>query len=270
MGALLAQSASESARRREELCRRLYDSARARVQAGAASDIELHLAEVERGRLESDRIEAELAVTDARAELARLVGDVDELSTPLALPEAELPNDLLDRARRQRADLLALDEQKSALDAQIARFRREAIPSPTLFLDVATSQPGQIYYGGGIAVPIPIWQRNQGPIAVARAAKDAVGVERELLDREIALEVARAERTTRARQKEADLWRRTIVPAAEANLELIEQGWRAGKLDLFRVITAAREAGEARRTELDRLGAFWQSLIELNRATGTP
>lgn len=276
VGALIAQAAADSARRREELGRRLVESAQARVRAGAASDVDLHLAEVERGRLTAERIEAELMVGDALVELKRAAG-LDArgeitLSTPLGMPAVRdaTSEQLFLLASKQRADLQALVARHGELDAAIVRLKREAVPSPTLFADVAMQQPGQLYGGGGIAIPLPLWQRNQGPLAIARAQKDATDVEQELLSRDVALEVDRALRTSRARREEAQLWLDVVVPAAEANLGLIEQGWRSGKFDLFRVIQASREAGDARRTQLERLGALWHAVIELDRATGTP
>jgi outer membrane protein TolC len=60
------------------------------------------------------------------------------------------------------------------------------------------------------------------------------------------------------------------VPAAERARDLLTQGWQAGKFDLFRVIQVSREAGEARRHQIEALGNLWQAAIELDRATGAP
>ena len=274
LSALIASAQAESARRREELGQRVYESARARVQAGAASDVELRLAEVERGRLRADRIDAELAVGDSLAVLRLLlelpVDGALTLSTPLQLPPAVASplSPLVEKARARRAELRALDADRSQLDAAVVRLRREVAPNPTLFVEFARQQPGQTYVGGGLAFSLPVWRRNQGELALVRAERDLVDGERELIDRTITVEVERALRTTVARRAEAELWEREVVPAAEATVELVQQGWRAGKFDLFRVIQASREAGEARRRQLEVLGALWQASIELDRATG--
>jgi outer membrane protein TolC len=80
--------------------------------------------------------------------------------------------------------------------------------------------------------------------------------------------VAAALRTLQTRQAEAKLWSERIVPSAEANVELVRQGWLGGKLDLFRVVQVAREAADARRRELEVIGDLWRARIELDRATG--
>jgi outer membrane protein, heavy metal efflux system len=275
VAALLTQRFVEFARRREDLAGRVLESARARVRVGAASDVELKLAEVEVGRLQHDRIAAELAVGRALNEL-RLLAGIDlsapvELATQLALPpavQAPLEN-FLGVARNLRADLQALERTKSQIDAVIVRLRREVVPSPTLFADVAQQQPGQTYVGGGLGFILPFWQRNQGPLAIARAEKERTDEERLVLDQEIAADIANVFSAVAAARREVDIIEKIVVPAAEASLELITQGWKAGKFDLFRVVQASREVGEALRRQLEVLGELWHATIELARATGT-
>jgi outer membrane protein, heavy metal efflux system len=276
LAARIAEAQADALRRRETLGQRLYESARARAQAGAASDVEVNLAAVEMGRLTGDRIEAELAVAEAlgglRRELAIEADAPIALATPLGRPALQSlqQQQMIDRALARRADLQAIDRARSQLDATIARLRREAIPSPTLFIDVASAQPGQTFVGGGIGLPLPLWRRNQGELAVVRAERARLDGERAIAERGVALEVVRALRLAAARDEGAVRWERDVVPAAEANVELLTQGWRAGKFDLFRVIQASREAGEARQRQLQLLGALWDAVIELDRATGTP
>ena len=40
------------------------------------------------------------------------------------------------------------------------------IPSPTLFVEMQRDLPGQYFIGGGLAVPIPVWRRQQGELAL--------------------------------------------------------------------------------------------------------
>jgi len=273
LAALIAQTQVDNARRREDLGHRILDSARARVKAGAASDVEVHLAEVENGRLVADRVDAEISEADAAAELRRLLDLPNTpmtLTTKLSRPplSAQSLAQLLEQARARRADLRVLDERRSQLDAAVIRLRREVVPNPTLYLDFARQQPGQTYIGGGISLPIPLWRRNQGELAVARAEQELIAGERALIDSEIGIQVERAQRTSIARDKQTEAWERDVVPAAEANVELVSEGWRAGKFDLFRVIQVTREAGEAHRRQLELLGAVWQAVVELDRVTG--
>ena len=72
------------------------------------------------------------------------------------------------------------------------------------------------------------------------------------------------------RREQVGVFVRAVLPAARRSVELVTEGWRAGKFDLFRVINAARDEANARRDYLAALGALWQAAITLDRATGTP
>lgn len=270
----LATEAVENGRQFETLGERLLVSARARVAAGASSDVEVRLAEAELGRLRQQRIEAELLALDATAELRHWLAL--SASSPLqvvlpAIPPRELGGalpELLEQAYRTRQDLQALLASGAALDAQIVRLRREVAPSPVLMLEAAGQQPGQLYLGSGLGLSLPIFARNQGPLAEARAEVRRLATEIDLQHRQIELDVTTLVEGLRMRRSELEVWERQILPAALASSELVETGWRAGKFDLFRVLQVQREAKEARRRRIEVLGGLSAS-IQLLRSVGT-
>ncbi|HVZ72353.1 MAG TPA: TolC family protein [Polyangia bacterium] len=276
VAAQLADAQLEAARRREALVTQLEASVRTRVSMGAASDIDLRLATLERGRIERERHEFVQAAGDALAELRALLALPPDatvtLTTALAAPARPLPTlaDAIARAVERRADLQALDADRSELDASIVRLRREAVPSPTLFLDVERDRPGETFMRGGLALPLPVWRRQQGAIAIARAEQARVDVERTLATREVALQVDQALRAATTRGAQVAVNEAAILPSADEALDLLTQGWRAGKFDLFRIIQASRESGDAHRHALEDLGRLWEARIELDRAMGTP
>jgi outer membrane protein, heavy metal efflux system len=276
VGVSLADAQVRAARRRLEISEQLLQAVRTRVETGAASAVDLELARVEHGRVQRDRATAGLALAEALTELRLLIalppGVGVELATPLAAPPAigQPLALLLERAAEHRAELRSLGASKLAVDAAIVRLRREVVPSPTLFLDMQRDLPGQVYVGGGLAFPLPVWRRNQGGLAVARAELGRLDEERELTGREIGAEVERAYRAVSAQEEIVRVLEGEVVPAAESALDLITQGWRAGKFDLFRVVQASREAGDARRSYLENLGALWAASIALDRAVGAP
>jgi outer membrane protein TolC len=68
----------------------------------------------------------------------------------------------------------------------------------------------------------------------------------------------------------SQLMDKDMLPAAEAAVTLMTEGWRAGKFDLFRLLQTSRDASEARRLYLETLGLLWDSTIALDRAVGAP
>jgi len=272
----LALERVEASAQREALVAKLLDAVRARVAGGASSNVDLELARLERGSAARARIDATLAAADALARLRLLIGlptaqklELDGKAVPPAQRSAAL-TDLLARAQAQRAELAALASGVDEIDADIVRLRREAIPSPTLFVEVQRDLPGQIFVGGGLGVPLPVWRRNQGELALARADRSRVEEERTLVERDVALEVERAFQAEAAQREMTQLLDREVLPAADSAVTLMTEGWRAGKFDLFRLLQTSRDASDARRLYLETLGLLWDSAIALDRAVGAP
>jgi cobalt-zinc-cadmium efflux system outer membrane protein len=274
VAAQLARAQQEAAAAREALMAALLDAVRARVSGGASSDVDLEIARLERGLAARARAAAALGEADLLARLRALIGAVPgepiAVDPRLAVPAARAGGlrDLLARAERQRAELEALRASGAELDAEIARLRREAIPSPTLFVEFERDRPGQIFLGGGISLPIPVWRRQQGEIAVTRAERGRLEEERTLAEREVALEVERAFQSVDAQAAAVRVMDRDVLPAADAAARLLTDGWRAGKFDLFKVLQTLRDASEARRLYLETLGTLWDATIALDRAVG--
>jgi len=274
-GAQLADAQIRSARQRVALTEQLVGGVETRVQTGAASQVDLDLARIELGRatreLQTSELASGLALSPLRALIGVEPGVPLDLTSPIARPAAppELST-LIARARSLRAELKALGASQQAVDATLVRLRREAIPSPTLFLDLQRDLPGQLYLGGGLAVPLPLWRRNQGERALARAERERLDVETRVVEREIDSEVERAHHALSVQARILAGLEKNVLPAAESAVTLTTEGWRAGKFDLFRVIQASREASEARRSQLESLGALWDAAIAVDRAVGSP
>ncbi|HUM13273.1 MAG TPA: TolC family protein [Myxococcaceae bacterium] len=276
VGTLLAREQVRFSEQRLELAERVRTSVQQRAGLGAAAEVDVNLAILEAGRAEQEVAAARVAAVASDQALRRLLdlprGPPLELTSVLELPAApgEDTEALVTAARNRRAELAALTASRSQLDATLELLSREVIPSPTLFFEWASQQPQQSWFGGGIAIPIPLWRQNQGAKARVRAAQERLDGERVLVEREVESEVEVAAASARALATEAVRWEREVAPAAAANAELVARGWQAGKFDFFRVVQALRESAEARALQLRLLGTAWAAVIDLDRVTGNP
>jgi cobalt-zinc-cadmium efflux system outer membrane protein len=274
VGAQLARAQVDAAHAREVLVEKLLSAVEARAAAGAASDVDLAQARLERGAARGARVDATLAAAEALSRLRPLIGlpaaraiVLDErLAAPVA-PPGDLAT-LLARAEERRTELAVLGAQKDEIDADLDRLRREAIPSPTLFVELERDLPGQLLAVGGVGLPLPTWRRGQGEIALAQAERRRIDDERELVARDVAAEVERAYQTEEAAREMSEVLDREVLPAATQAIALMTEGWQAGKFDLFRLLQTSRDASEARRLYLETLGKFWTATIDLDRAVG--
>ena len=163
-----------------------------------------------------------------------------------------------------------MERQRGALRSERTRLIRETVPSPVLSIDLQRDLPGQEFYGGAVGLTLPLWNRNQGPLAQVAASEVAQKNEERLLRVRVRNEVALAHRKMALLRSQEEVFAQTVLPQAERNLELLRRGWQAGKFDLFRVITASRELAETRLRHLDLLDELWKASVELERAVGVP
>jgi outer membrane protein, heavy metal efflux system len=123
---------------------------------------------------------------------------------------------------------------------------------------------GDTVAGATVALPLPIYNCNQGNIEKARGelamAQQAVGrLEAELLGR---LAVAFREYQTALQQ--ADRYREQMLPDADRALQLVKLAYGSGEVDYLRLLSAQQTYGRAHLEYLKTLEIVWtrQAQIE--------
>lgn len=256
-----------------EVAQRVADGAKERVNAGVAGDPELTTVEAELAMVKSQHLEAARRQQAARLALAHVLDlstdEPVELSASTLEPGAvDDEATLLQRALERRPELATLKARLAVLEAMDSRLFREAMPKLgyNFGLDAAPASPVFGYLG--LAVEIPVAQRNQGPRAIAAAQRETERARLEAQLRRVQREVALARRNYEARRAQVAVLTNEALPAARRNQTLVEQGWRAGRFDVFRLTTATRDALRLEQERLETLLAAWTDFIELQRASG--
>jgi outer membrane protein, heavy metal efflux system len=122
----------------------------------------------------------------------------------------------------------------------------------------------------GVAVPIPVLDRNQGGIREAHEA--ALKTEAERAANKLALTaiVGRAYDTLGGALQEIDLVRRSALPNARKALEAIESGYGQGRFTLLDLLDAYRMVIDAELREQDALTNFHTGVATIEGLTGSP
>jgi cobalt-zinc-cadmium efflux system outer membrane protein len=244
----------------------------ARLREGTVAE-----AEALRTRLEADRAHLALATAEgelarARGELARLLGVAPAGPPPLAalappaLPDAPDSVAALMVARRARPELAAREAGVREAAARLRAEQRGIVGDAQL-------QGGSKVTGGfltgqvGVAVPLPLFNRNagarqraRGELAEAEAARDdaagavAGGVH-------AAWVAYRALRGTAASAGGFGGRGAAIVASARV-------AYREGQATLLELLDAERAAVEAARAALTFAAEAWTVRLELERALG--
>ena len=237
---------------------------RGRQAAGDRSVYDVSRLELETHTLETELRVARTEVEDASGKLAALLG------FPGWRPQAqgdfetrELTTDL-DRlwqsAQRQRPDIAAAQAAEAKARAALTLARRESLPVPSLAVGtLVTRDVNSLSVIFGASLPLPLFDRGQGPIARAHAAieLEGRGVTARLAETRAELERAQAvylqERET-VRKIESEQVEQ--IPVLERMAQQSYQGGGSGVLEL---LDAFRSVREIRLTYLERREALKQA-----------
>ena len=189
---------------------------------------------------------------------------VDVLDLPIPAYDADKVTELVRENSSELREAEAL-----AVQAERMMRRAEEDPRPDYFLTVRPlyySFPDQkpfvfVQFGG----LLPVFNRNQGNIAAARAeairAREAVGqLELRLRER-----VAAAYQRYAAARRQVEAFRRSILPAAEESARLVRQAFEKGdaKFDYLALLQAQRALALARVNYVTALGEVWKAAAEI-------
>ena len=141
---------------------------------------------------------------------------------------------------------LARAERRTA-EAVIDRERAAARPDLTVQAGVRRfQQNGDAALVVGVSAPIPVFNRNQGAVAAARAdAAAAEARERLALARSIRT-LRDAQASLVAANARVEALRGRILPGAETAVDLARRGFEAGKFSLLDVLDAQTALTTAR------------------------
>ncbi len=114
-----------------------------------------------------------------------------------------------------------------------------------------------------VALPVPIFNRNQGNIVSAEAFLVQQHKEYERLRLALADQLAGSFRQFHSLRGEAARLKSDVLPRAEENLTLTTEAYRLGRMDFLRVVDARRTYFEAKLTEIDAVTELHKIVIEI-------
>ncbi len=264
-----------------EVRRDSLDIARTRLQAGLASELDVHQAEgaladalVQRrdaGRARAG-VEHQLAQLAGRLDLALSPGDLFALPLP-PVPPAGLPSRLLER----RPDIRSAEQSLVAANAQIGVARAALFPtlSLTASLGAQSAELANLFSSGagiwslglGLAGPIFDAGRREARVEQADARRDqAIASYQRSVEtafREVSDALVNVQETSGA---ETDLQAR--LQAARNALELSNLRYRSGYSPYLEVLDAQRTANDAELAFVRNRQARLAFSVDLMKALG--
>jgi len=275
----LAFSRAESQRLEHilELAKRLEQIAQDRFNAGDVAQLEVIQAGLEVARAQADY---KVAQQEEKISLSQLNAVLDEPATtdwePVEalqdLPPAVSLPELIQVSYNSNPDLQHVAQEQKVEESRRALLKAERIPTVDLEYGLDFNSPGQGGFAVGprglIAVPLPIFARNQGEIAQSLATQHLLDSEEAATKRAVAARVETAYFDLDAQHTQAETYRATLVPVAQQLESLAEQSYRAGKADILMVLTAQRNVQDVEHSYLQSLLTVQSAFAGLEEIVG--
>ena len=270
------------------------DVVAARAREGSVPPLERDLLDVEVRRLRADQRLQTGRVDTALLELKRVLGlapdapltlseTLDALITrESALAAAPIPDNVI----RARPDVRGAEARIEAADAAIRQSASEGRVDVTVFgtymrMDAGFMQrgfgpDGHIervrgvfnYVTGGAMIMVPLFNRNQGAIAAARAARAGAEARRDAALLQARTEAAAAATDEASARDVAAQYRDGIRPAARRNLDVVSETFALGRATVFEVLNEQRRYLEVERAYTEALRLVFEARTRLQLAAG--
>ena len=245
-----------------------------RVEAGKVSPIEASRAQVEllTAQIAQSRAQADLEA--ARKELATMWGDdLATFSHVVVEQEQVIPPPSLEKLLpliEQNPDFARLQTEEDKGGAQVALEKSKVFPDLTVGVGVRmfeeTDDEAMV---AGISLPLPLFDRNQGGIAEAKATLNQVKYQRQAAAIGLRKTLSNSYRNLSLAYDEFQTLKGKILPAAEQAFEAAGIGYRAGKFSFIETLDAQRTLFEVNTQYVEALAAYHQARTDVERLTGT-
>jgi cobalt-zinc-cadmium efflux system outer membrane protein len=269
---------------------RQWDQVRARVETGRAPPLERDLLQVDLRRFEAMRLVAVGRAEAELIELRRLLGMAPEEPLELrdtleALVTGIGSGSLSEGWPATRPDVREADARIALADARIDQASREGRVDVSLFgiymrMDAGFPQlglssvgafervRGQFHYvTGGAMVTLPLFDRNQGQVAAARAERSAAEARQDAVELSARVEVAAA-RARDVRARDAVGVYSGVLELARRNFDVVRQTFELGRTTVYDVLAEQRRFLEIEQGYTAALREAWDARVALLRAQG--
>jgi outer membrane protein, heavy metal efflux system len=247
----------------------------ARRDAGDASQLDVELATVTAGQQENIAAADSLTFLSTVLDLQTVIGlqanrvavlPTDSLTTP---PPGDGESDAPLAAAPLRVAAATSAFESAALAVRLQR--RSIFATPSIMAGIETGDPAApgILPTFGLSLPLPIFDRNRGPIAQAVAERERARAELTLAQVESQTLIARARRERSIALSKVDRDRR-LVASANRVAAMSLTAYREGASSLPNVLEAQRNARDVLAQYVDDLAAAWIATALLRVATLTP
>jgi cobalt-zinc-cadmium efflux system outer membrane protein len=261
--------ARENVRLNEEL----LGFTKIKFQAGDVSGLDVNLSEVELSKAKKELLLAEREYRESLLALQGLLGLSPDMSFAI---EGDLPSEAPALPEKEALKALALshrpDSKAAAFEMEKTEFalklvKKEAFPNITLsgFYDRDERRNA---VGLEISIPLPIFDRKQAEKKEAFAKAEGAKIKAAGLKKTIEREVDQVFNDIASAIEELSLFRKEILVKAAENLDLLNLGFKEGKIGFFEVRFAQKDTIEAQFAYIEAQTRAQLAINAIEKITG--
>lgn len=258
-----------------------------RVNQGESAPLELNLLQAEVERLRSRRQLVEGRLQSAYTQLKLFAGIPfedslhlrEQINTALLPQLPATPDAAVDVALRTRPDVLLTRIEEQVATAGLRLIRAQSRPDLTAYtrysqgrslVDTSTGSFPQRDRSltFGVAVGIPIFNKNQGAKAEAEIAIRQAQARREFAERVVRGEILSAYQRLEAATRAVATLEQAAIPRSTENVETFRRVYEIGELKITDLIAEQRRLLDATRDLTEALTQRYRAQVDLNIALG--
>jgi cobalt-zinc-cadmium efflux system outer membrane protein len=259
-----------------------------RVVEGESAPLESSLMRVEVERLRAQQVLAEGKLRAALLALTALTGAPpatpprlrEELASPLVLPPAS-EQEAVRLALASRPDLRLARLNEAVAKAGLRLARAEGRPSVDVTARYTTGQsitdlPEPLVpvpdrsrtLAFGVAVSLPVFNRNQGAKAEAAAAIRQAELRTAFAEATVRSEVASAFARAEAAERAVTLFEQGVLARSVDNVRVLREAYQLGAFPVADLLAEQRKLADSQREYTELLAERYRALVDLQAAVG--
>lgn len=171
-------------------------------------------------------------------------------------------------ASRESPDLIAMERESDAGSLRLALEQGRAAPTFNLSLGYDREPEGENMIGGGLEIPLALFNRNQAGISKARSSLKESGLRKNAAHEKLQAEVAELHARLTSLAERYEHFKGRIRDLSHKQMSLAEKGFRQGMLGIFDLSRVQEEALDQEMESLDILQEYYRTLNRLGRLVG--
>ena len=268
------QKAADITRHDAEVLRRIAKLAEALYTTGQRTEQDLLKAQSEVTMLQQRLLELATQENALQAKLNTLLNrrpdaPLGQLTLPPPIPDAGRLERLFDVAVANSPEVHAEETRIGRYELERQLMQKESLPDYRLGLEYRHLGRSDDMMMFTISVDLPLWEdKYEASVREAEKMKAASAASKTAAEHRSAFEVQDAGFKLQTARHTLDLYRKELIPQAEARFHASEAGYQTGKVDFMDLLESQRFLLNARVMAAMAEGNLGMQAARLERATG--